>query len=253
LQGTIQLTLVQLEAQRGGGSEKIYGIPVAGYPHPVFIRGGRSSDATVLYQIFCVKEYEPVTTLSSVSFILDAGANVGLASLFFLRRFPGAKILAVEPDPGNFKICEMNLERYRDRVILHLGAVWSSCCRLALVPCETEWGLAVRAAKPGEEAPIEAFDIPSLLAIAGQKSVDLLKLDIEGSEAELFSSGAPQWLGAIRNIIVEFHGVECERRFLDAMQDFQYRRLQRPMVEFFTDIHPREQFPMEQRPSSNVR
>jgi hypothetical protein len=70
--------------------------------------------------------------------------------------------------------------------------------------------------------------------------VDLLKLDIEGSEAEIFNSGAPPWLGAIRNIVIEFHGAECEVLFLNALQSFQYRRIQRPMIELFFNITPPE-------------
>lgn len=238
VRGALQLARVQFEAWGGGGGGKVYKISVAGYPDPVFIRGGKSSDATVLYQIFGVREYQLAAALKSVNFIFDAGANIGLASLYFLRRYPTAKILAVEADPGNFEICRLNLAPYQERVILQQGALWSSCCRLVLVPCSTEWGLAVRAAQPGEDAAIEAFDFPTLMAIAGQDSVDLLKLDIEGSEAELFNSDALPWLRTIRNIVVEFHGGQCELRFLNALKTFQYRRIQRPMVELFFDITP---------------
>jgi FkbM family methyltransferase len=237
LWGTIQLILLRLEALYGG-TGKIHKIRITGYSHPVFIRGGKSSDAMVLYQIFGVREYELATALDSIHFIMDAGANIGLASLYFLGRYPGARIMAVEPDPGNFEICRMNLEPYGDRAILQRGAVWSSCCHLTPVPFPSEWGLSVRSAKPGEDAPIEAFDIPSLMAAAGEEAIDLLKVDIEGSEEELFTPGSESWLRTIRNIAIEFHGACCERRFLEAMRNSAYRRIQRPMAAFFLDIRP---------------
>src|SRR3954462_7568786 len=41
--------------------------------------------------------------------ILDCGANVGLASLFFKRRHPAARITAYEADPSLFAIAKANL------------------------------------------------------------------------------------------------------------------------------------------------
>lgn len=223
----------------GGGSGKLRKVYLAGYSHPVFIRGGKSSDAIVLYQIFGVGEYQPATKLNSVRFILDAGANIGLASLYFLRHYPGARILAVEPDSGNFALCTRNLAPYRDRVIPHHGAIWSHCGSLSLVPFDTEWGLAVRPTNPGERANIEAFDMPTLMQVADASVIDLLKMDIEGSEEELFRVGPPVWMDAVRNIAIEFHGVACERTVLSALRDFAYQRIRRPMMEFFLEIQPR--------------
>ncbi len=132
LMGTIQLAAVRLEAWRGTGAGRIYRISLAGYKDPVYIRGGGSSDAIVLYQIFGAGEYKLATALESVNFILDAGANIGLASLYFLRRYPKAKIMAVEPDSANFELCRKNLEPYRDALLCSkelCGAVVVIWCR----------------------------------------------------------------------------------------------------------------------------
>ncbi|MFI5179368.1 MAG: hypothetical protein ACHQO8_12420, partial [Vicinamibacterales bacterium] len=41
--------------------------------------------------------------------ILDCGANVGLASLFFRRAYPKARITAFEADPAIFAMLDANL------------------------------------------------------------------------------------------------------------------------------------------------
>jgi hypothetical protein len=61
-----------------------------------------------------------------------------------------------------------------------------------------------------------------LLSLAGATCIDLLKIDIERSEIEVFNSGASAWLDKVRNICIELHGPDCERAFLNALADFDY-------------------------------
>jgi|HubBroStandDraft_6_1064221.scaffolds.fasta_scaffold399672_1 threonine dehydrogenase-like Zn-dependent dehydrogenase len=110
--------------QRDSAREKLLRIP--GYSHPVVSRGGQSSDAIALYEVMVTREYELTVELDSPAFIIDGGANIGMASLFFLNKYPASKIVAVEPDPANFEICRMNLETYGSRVTLIRGAIWKT-------------------------------------------------------------------------------------------------------------------------------
>ena len=59
--------------------------------------------------------------------ILDCGGNVGLASLFFKRRFPGARITAYEADPAIFAMLKANLaaNRASDVETVH-AALWTA-------------------------------------------------------------------------------------------------------------------------------
>ncbi len=81
-----------------------------------------------------------------------------------------------------------------------------------------EWGVQVRAARQGEVGGIEAIDLPSL----GLDHIDILKIDIEGSEANLFGEGTDRWLPRVSNIAIELHGAECERRFNTTMASYHY-------------------------------
>ena len=201
-----------------GTSRKRYVLRIPGYHHPVVIRGGQSSDAIALYEVMVMREYELNAHLDSPAFIIDGGANIGMASLFFLNRYPASKVVAVEPDPANFEICRLNLEPYGNRVTLIRGGIWKTAGHLALQSSQQEWTTSVRDDPSGN---VEAFTLPSLIAL-GSGRVDLLKLDIEGSEGELFECGAPEWLSCVRNIAIELHGNARRDGFFAAMAGYRY-------------------------------
>jgi len=51
---------------------------------------------------------------------------------------------------------------------------------------------------------------------------DIVKIDIEGTEAELFASNTGQWLPRVRNICIELHGERYRKIFFDALADYDY-------------------------------
>jgi FkbM family methyltransferase len=195
--------------------------------YPVIARLGGSSDMEVVNQIFVVDEYACVRNISSPSLILDLGANVGYSSAYFLSCFPTATVVAVEPDPGNFELCRKNLAPYGDRAIVVHGAVWSKRSRLKLSRDAfgdgREWATQVYESDGYEdEATVDGWDIPSLLHLGGGRQIDLLKVDIERSELEVFGASSPSWLPKVRNICIELHGPDCREVFLEALKDFDY-------------------------------
>ena len=70
--------------------------------HPLFLRAG-TSDLWVFDQIFLYRELE-ADFGQNVSRIIDAGANIGLASVYLANRFPNAEILSLEVDDENFRL-----------------------------------------------------------------------------------------------------------------------------------------------------
>lgn len=213
------VSMLRLVAIRLTGTrEKVYTLRIPGYAHPVCIRGGTSSDAIALYETLVTGEYCLTTTLDSSVFIIDCGANVGMASLYFLNKYPEARVVAVEPDDSNLEVLRMNLAPYGNRTTIVHGAVWKNDGRLALQAGRQEWVTRVRDDQSGS---VEAFALPSLMP-PGTGSVDLLKVDIEGSELEVFGPEARQWLPRVRNIAIELHGEDCKDRFFDALKGFRY-------------------------------
>lgn len=77
----------------------------------VFLRPG-TVDQNVYYEIFVQKEYN--IDLGDPMFIVDAGAHIGLSSVFFTSKYPKATIVAIEPEPSNFNILLMNARDHRN-------------------------------------------------------------------------------------------------------------------------------------------
>lgn len=208
---------------------------------PIWLRP-RTSDEYIYHQIFRDEEYGNVGGITDVKFVLDCGANIGLASIYFLNRFPGSRVLAIEPDPDNASMCRRNLLPYGERAVVLEGGVWSHCGRLTVVPSEfglgQKCGMQVRPFQHGdrEEATVDAFDIPSLLAYGGAEQVDILKLDIERSELALFSSSPELWLPRVRNLVIELHDEECSRAFFSALERYDYRLSSRGDLTYCLDL-----------------
>jgi FkbM family methyltransferase len=185
---------------------------------PIVLRSAPSSDAQVFDQIFIEREYQSIEQISTPRLILDLGANIGLSSLYFAREFPQAEIIAVEPDPGNFAMLQKNVAAY-PRITPLLGAIWHSSRQLQLAPGtykdRKEWATQV---VEGSDGGVQAFDIPSLV---GDRVIDLLKIDIERSEIELFSKNTG-WLRQVRNLCIELHDQECIDVFFKALEPFKY-------------------------------
>lgn len=204
--------------------------------HPVTVRMGTSSDPDVFDQLFLADELAFAKSLSNIRTIVDLGANVGFASARFLSAFHDSKVIAVEPDPDNAAICRANLAPYGSRARLIEGGVWHTSGGLMLVRGAfrdgREWTTQVRSARADETPDTMAYDIDSLT----QEPIDLLKIDIEGSEQALFSLNTG-WLDRVRHLCIELHGPECEKAVLDALSIYRCTVVSCGEYRLFLDLH----------------
>ena len=170
-------------------------------PHPVFFRG-INSDYVMFKQVFVFKEYDIFFPFTPSS-IIDLGANVGYASLFFATKFPSAKIFAIEPEHQNFLIAQKNVGPYSN---IHLveGAVWDKSASLNLIDKgfgEASYMIEEDAAGNG----VVAYTIPQIMQQMNISEIDVLKMDVEGTEKALFEHGYEEWLPKTKIVIVETH------------------------------------------------
>ena len=159
--------------------------------------------------------------------IIDAGAHIGFASIYFARRFPEARILAVEPSPANFELLQYNVGGYPNVRAIH-GALWGESGKIGLVDNSNFTDISV-GPDGGEQVP--AYTVPDLMRIAEIDRIDLLKMDIEGAEREVFSGNA-FWLANVSTLILETHDMlreGCSRALFAALAKHDYRlRVVRP-------------------------
>jgi FkbM family methyltransferase len=180
-----------------------------------------TSDLGVFRQIFIEREYRCLDDVRDPGLIIDCGANVGYASAYFLARYPRARLIAVEPDAGNFSVLRNNLAAYSSRTTLIQSGVWST--ETGLVMCEDqfgdgqEWSYTVRPNKPGETPTMHAVDIGGLLQKSGFDRISILKIDIEGSEREVFNRNYQGWIDKVDRLVIELHGADCEAALMQAL------------------------------------
>lgn len=199
--------------------------------HPLQCRTG-SSDLAVFKQIFAQREYACIDALPTggPGLILDCGANAGFSTAYLLSRFPDSEVIAVEPDPGNFRALTGNVAPYGRRVRCVEAAIWSHPAQLDLSTSSGDGKEWSRTVAPSTETTgrhlISGMEIGQLIRESGHTRVRLLKMDIEGAEAVVFAaSNANDWLPLVDAIVIELHGADCERIFENAVKPhgFQLR------------------------------
>lgn len=137
--------------------------------------------------------------------ILDLGANIGLASLYFAKNWPRAKIIAVEPEEGNYRVMRDNLAQLENAHPLHAAVASEDGAVKIINPDDEAWATRTAIASEGMIGSVKALSVQSLLEMAPEGSLPfIVKIDIEGFERNLFS-GNTDWVGLFPIVIMEPH------------------------------------------------
>ncbi len=202
----------------------LHGHGVASAPNPlndqrVFLRPG-TSDQDVYDEIFIEQEY--ALELGDPTLIVDAGAHIGLASVFLACRYPGATIVAIEPEPANFALLCRNTRPYPNIRPLRAG-LWSHRTHLRIENANAAtWAFRVVEDESGDGIP--AIGIADILSELSSERIDVLKIDIEGSEIEVLGQSEP-WIDRIGTLVIELHDrfrPGCTEALRDALDGHLY-------------------------------
>jgi FkbM family methyltransferase len=143
--------------------------------------------------------YDEILAAGGKPIIVDAGANIGAAALYFLSRFPKAHIVAVEPDPGNAAILRENLASRSNAVVME-AAIGAEPGHVALTSPKHSW--AVRTER--SDAGVPVVTVQDALEASVGNTPFIVKVDIEGFEEELFAKNTA-WIDDTFAIFVEPH------------------------------------------------
>ena len=137
--------------------------------------------------------------------IVDAGANIGMASIYFTHRYPAAKIIAIEPEASNFAMLARNVRPY-PAIVPVRAALWNRDGEISV--CEPDPATGARGnwafvTREGPGIKVRAITIRTLMKEMQIQDVDLVKIDIEGAEKEVFESS--DWLNTARCLMIELH------------------------------------------------
>lgn len=168
------------------------------------------------------REYDRWIGDTEPTVIIDAGAYIGDLTCHWATRFPKAKLFALEPNPASLEYARTNLEPYHDRIVLIRAGLGAEAGYSSLIGSEMGSQL-VKTLDPN--AGIQVTTIPRILSEHNIHHVDILKLDIEGSEAEVIEN-ADEWIAKVSLLVVEFHGESIERAAISKLSGFGfgYRR-----------------------------
>jgi len=161
-------------------------------------------------EIFCDRLYE-FQCATEAPLIVDAGANIGISALYFKHRYPGSRIICFEPDPKTFELLKVNCKGNKlsnvdlNQVALsHQGGeapFYSDASGKNYV------GMSLNKRLQGKGYPLKKVTIQTeKLSSFIIEKIDLLKLDIEGSELLVLKDlAATKKIALIEKMIIEYH------------------------------------------------
>lgn len=142
--------------------------------------------------------------------IVDAGAHIGISTLYFAKHFPTAQIIAIEPNPITRELLENNIwnNRLEDRISVLAVALSNQTGSAPLYHLPNkEWQLnanltpqAWNGDKLSESLEVETVTLSSLIT----QPIDIVKLDIEGAELLVLKEARAK-LNLIQQLWVEYH------------------------------------------------
>lgn len=192
-----------------------------------------TSDVAVFVDTFHRKEHE-WGFARAPQVILDCGAYTGFSPVYFAITFPATRVIAVESSKENFELLVKNVSAFKNIETVNAALWWESGSLEVTDPGRGAWGLTVSEPRMINGADDEsrstvstgstvpAFTVTDIMRDYGIDRVDLLKLDIEGSEKEVLSASGP-WIDRVEAMSVELHDrfkTGCTRAFFNAAADF---------------------------------
>lgn len=171
--------------------------------HPFAIRNNPFDFAT-LEEVLLKGDYNMDLSFQPLT-IIDGGANIGLTSVFFANKYPNAQIVSIEPEMGNFEMLKKNTSHYPNISLINAG-IWNRKTDLAIVDNgKGNNSFTVEELTQPTGTSIKAVSISDVMNENKWKTIDILKLDIEGSEKNVFEKNYESWLPFVKVLIVELH------------------------------------------------
>ncbi len=185
-----------------------------------------TTDRYTFCDVFLHDSLQTRNLITDPRLIVDCGAHIGCASLFFTLRYPDARIVSIEPDKDNYQILTRNLGSLENVTTIN-AAVWNESAPVEIAnPGTSPTGLYVKESDPQATDVVRGVTISEILNDCPELRIDILKLDVEGAERRLFSSDScHDWLPKIRVLIVELHDrllPGCSKTLFRALDRYDY-------------------------------
>lgn len=198
--------------------------------YPIFMRPNTKDDYS-FKEIFFDKDYDiefPEFDKNEIV-IIDGGANIGFASAYFTNKFPASQILALEPESENYTWLQKNTKNYENITTIK-GGLWNKDSFLHVK--DEGWGIRgfmVEEVEQETKDTIRGCSIKTLMEKYNIESIDIFKIDIEGSEKELFEKNYEFWLPKTKCIIIETHDrmkEGCSKAVFNTIEKYDFDKFE---------------------------
>lgn len=190
---------------------------------PVYYRTN-SSDIPLVHSILVWKgEYNVEVDPTKFDVILDLGANIGLFSVLYSLKYPGKRLIAVEPESNNAGIARLNLEKNKDSKLIQAG-IWWRKSNLKIENHGTDWSYTVYETTE-DNFDVTGIDIDTICDENGISESSLfVKMDIEGTEKILFEHiESAKWIDRTKYLVMEIHGTEDTELYKNICMEMKKR------------------------------
>jgi FkbM family methyltransferase len=168
-------------------------------------------------------EYQLPEDIRDPKVILDCGANVGYSAVYYLSKFPGARVISVEPDDRNVSLLRLNTAPYGDRATVLHSAIWPRPARMVVSKGHyrdrKEWSTQVFECEDNVSHDLNSIDIGGIMDQYKIDTIDIHKMDIERAEKAVFSENVESWINRVNFLLVELHDELCRKAFFTALDD----------------------------------
>ncbi|MBD0259019.1 MAG: FkbM family methyltransferase, partial [Cytophagales bacterium] len=145
-------------------------------------------------------------------YIIDCGANIGLSVIYFKNLYPGAQVVAFEPDQNICNVLRRNVAAFGfTGVTVFQEAIWKAN---GFIEFQVEGGFSGRIPKPEDQANLVRVPARRLRDLLLDRPVDFLKVDIEGAEYEVLLD-CQDALQGVKHIFIEYHSHIAEPQRLN--------------------------------------
>jgi len=141
--------------------------------------------------------------------VIDAGANIGDTACWYASKFPEAQVIALEPDPSNFAMLALNARPYGDRVKAFRLALWHHDANLKVIDGGSSIGMRVQRVDASDDSDCTGISLISLMRKLELTKLDVVKIDVEGEELNLFAPKFDSWISNASVIVVDVHSDEA--------------------------------------------
>jgi FkbM family methyltransferase len=207
---------------------RVYILFKQGDYNKIEIRYG-TTDLFTFWMIFICKEYKlPKTIIKKPTFIIDAGANIGLASLYYQFQYPNIPICAIELENSNIEILKANFAPYKNICVIDKALWYENTILEIKLPEESRKKDSFSVSQNSlsrDSKKIETITPQEVLLNAKNNDIVLFKIDIEGAELELFSHNVENWINSISIFVIETHErfkSNSKYKVLEVLQQYNF-------------------------------